>query len=243
MNAVHELALQIERLMRMNDPSRGITVQTTVIAGGTVSNVVPDSARALVDIRISRMADAAGIERKLHSLRPILKGAKVNVAAVPEALGVCSGEIGARKVLLACGYDARAVVYALLDLADRVQHGTDPIAALVNVPALAERPSNEVRSISRLFVSDVEGVVFAGRCDGLFDGEGGESYAAAVVSGVGEVEDSVTGLELTVNEFAGTVRVDPLATCGRGELRNRRGRKEQGYGGHAEPRDHLRSLP
>jgi len=78
-NAVHELALQVERLMRMNDPSRGITVQTTVIAGGTVSNVVPDSARAQVDIRVSRMADAAGIERKLHSLRPILKGAEVEV--------------------------------------------------------------------------------------------------------------------------------------------------------------------
>jgi glutamate carboxypeptidase len=78
-NAVHELALQIERLMAMNDPRRGITVQTTVIAGGTVSNVVPDLARAQVDIRISRMADAAGVERRLHSLRPILKGAKVAV--------------------------------------------------------------------------------------------------------------------------------------------------------------------
>ncbi len=78
-NAVHELALQIGRLMRTNDPARGITVQTTVITGGTVSNVVPDSARAEVDIRISRMADAAGIERKIHALRPILKGAKVEV--------------------------------------------------------------------------------------------------------------------------------------------------------------------
>ena len=79
-NAVHELALQIERLMRMNDPRRGITVQTTVIAGGTVSNVVPDAARAQVDIRVSRMADAAEIERKLQSLRPVLKGAKIEVS-------------------------------------------------------------------------------------------------------------------------------------------------------------------
>jgi glutamate carboxypeptidase len=78
-NAVHELALQIERLMGMNDPGRGITVQTTVIEGGTVSNVVPDFARAQVDIRVSRMADAGGIERKLHALRPILKGAKVEI--------------------------------------------------------------------------------------------------------------------------------------------------------------------
>src|SRR5580658_8663699 len=44
-NAVHELALQIERLMRLNDRKRGITVQTTVVGGGTVSNVVPETAR------------------------------------------------------------------------------------------------------------------------------------------------------------------------------------------------------
>jgi glutamate carboxypeptidase len=78
-NAVHELALQIARLMKMNDPARGITVQGTVIGGGTVSNVVPDQARAEVDIRIARLADAAGIERKLRGLKPILKGARVEV--------------------------------------------------------------------------------------------------------------------------------------------------------------------
>ena len=79
MNAVHELALQIARLMKMNDPRRGITVQATVIAGGTVSNVVPAQARAEVDIRYTRVSDAPRIERALHSLRPILKGARIEV--------------------------------------------------------------------------------------------------------------------------------------------------------------------
>jgi len=79
-NAVHELALQTERLMKMNDPRRGITVQVTVTSGGTVSNVVPDSARAQVDLRISKIADAARLERKLRSLRPILKGARIQVS-------------------------------------------------------------------------------------------------------------------------------------------------------------------
>jgi glutamate carboxypeptidase len=78
-NAVHELALQIERLMKMNDPRRGITVQATVIGGGTVSNVVPDHARAEVDIRYSRLADSKPLERKIHSLRPILRGAQIEV--------------------------------------------------------------------------------------------------------------------------------------------------------------------
>jgi glutamate carboxypeptidase len=65
--------------MRMNDPSRGITVQTTVVSGGTVSNVVPDSGRAQVDVRFSRLADATGLDRRLHALRPILKGARIEV--------------------------------------------------------------------------------------------------------------------------------------------------------------------
>ena len=78
-NAVHELALQIARLMKMNDPRRGITVQATVIDGGTVSNVVPDRARAEVDIRYTRLADSAPLNRKLHALRPILRGARVEV--------------------------------------------------------------------------------------------------------------------------------------------------------------------
>lgn len=78
-NAVHELALQIERLMKMNDPRRGITVQATVIGGGTVSNVVPDRARTEVDIRFMRVADAKPLDRKIHSLKPILRGSKVEV--------------------------------------------------------------------------------------------------------------------------------------------------------------------
>lgn len=78
-NAVHELALQIERLMQMNDPGKGITVQATVISGGSASNVVPAEARAEVDVRCARLADVERLNRKLRALRPILKGAKIEV--------------------------------------------------------------------------------------------------------------------------------------------------------------------
>jgi glutamate carboxypeptidase len=78
-NAVHELALQTARLMKMNQPRRGITVQVTVVAGGTVSNVVPDAARAQMDLRVKRMGDAASLERNLRRLRPILPGARIEV--------------------------------------------------------------------------------------------------------------------------------------------------------------------
>lgn len=78
-NAVHELALQITRLMKMNDRRRGITVQATVAAGGTVSNVVPEHAHAKIDIRHARLADAPKINRALRGLRAILPGTAIEV--------------------------------------------------------------------------------------------------------------------------------------------------------------------
>jgi glutamate carboxypeptidase len=78
-NAVHELAEQIVRLERVNNPKRGIALQATVVDGGTVSNVVPHHARAEVDIRYTHIADAKKIERQLRGLRPILPGARVEV--------------------------------------------------------------------------------------------------------------------------------------------------------------------
>jgi glutamate carboxypeptidase len=78
-NAVLELALQIARLKGLNNSRRGIAVQATVIAGGTVSNVVPHHARAELDIRFTHVADAPKIERQLRALRPILPGARVQV--------------------------------------------------------------------------------------------------------------------------------------------------------------------
>lgn len=78
-NAVHELALQIGRLMKLQNLRRGVTVQATVVRGGTTSNVVPDEARAQVDIRFARMADSRRLDAQLRGVRPILRGARVEV--------------------------------------------------------------------------------------------------------------------------------------------------------------------
>ncbi|HKV29331.1 MAG TPA: M20 family metallopeptidase [Candidatus Acidoferrales bacterium] len=78
-NAVHELALQIVRLLKLNNPKRGITVQANVIAGGSVTNVVAERARASIDVRLMRASDARAVNRKLHALRPILPGARIEV--------------------------------------------------------------------------------------------------------------------------------------------------------------------
>lgn len=78
-NAIRELALQTERLVRLNDPRRGVTVSPTLAQGGTRSNVIPAEARLTIDLRVETRDDMRRIERQLKSLRPILPGARVTV--------------------------------------------------------------------------------------------------------------------------------------------------------------------
>jgi glutamate carboxypeptidase len=78
-NAIHELALQIARIIEWNDLPRGISINAGRIEGGTRANVIPDHARVILDLRALRSNDMQKIEKKLHALRPILPGAKVEV--------------------------------------------------------------------------------------------------------------------------------------------------------------------
>ena len=78
-NAIEEIALQIARISRWNQPRRGITVNAGVIEGGTRTNVIPENARVLVDVRAVRAGDMRALERKFRALRPILRGAKLQI--------------------------------------------------------------------------------------------------------------------------------------------------------------------
>lgn len=69
-SAVHELARQITIVESMNDPARGLSVNVGVIDGGTRSNVVAERARALVDVRVARLADAGPVQAAFAGLRP-----------------------------------------------------------------------------------------------------------------------------------------------------------------------------
>jgi hypothetical protein len=61
-----------------------------------------------------------------------------------------------RPALLATGNDARGLMYALLELTDRVEHAdANPLQTLKLPRPISEEPFTEVRSIGRLFVSDV----------------------------------------------------------------------------------------
>ena len=78
-NAIHELSRQLLRVQEWNDLRRGVTVNADVIEGGTRVNVIAERARAVLDLRALRVSDMRRIERRLHALRPILPGAKLEV--------------------------------------------------------------------------------------------------------------------------------------------------------------------
>ena len=78
-NAIHELALQIALVKKWNDAKRGVSVNVGLVSGGTRPNVIPDHAKAVLDLRALRVADMRRIEKQLRGLRPILHGAKLTV--------------------------------------------------------------------------------------------------------------------------------------------------------------------
>ncbi len=78
-NAVHELAAQIGRLEKWNDLRRGVTINADVVSGGSRTNVIADRAQATLDLRAWRFADMRALEKRLHSLKPVHRGAKLEI--------------------------------------------------------------------------------------------------------------------------------------------------------------------
>lgn len=78
-NAIEELSRQIVRLKKFERPAEGLTLNVDIIAGGTRTNVIAESARAVVDVRVARMSQAGWIEQRMRSLRPVDKRARLIV--------------------------------------------------------------------------------------------------------------------------------------------------------------------
>jgi hypothetical protein len=70
----------------------------------------------------------------------------------PEAFALAPGPGGP----VAVGSDARGMSYAILELADRLTFAADPFEALRIEVSSVERPVTTVRSVTRLFCSDVK---------------------------------------------------------------------------------------
>ena len=69
-SAVHELAHQILHIDALQDLARGISVNVVQVSGGLRSNVIPDEARAVVDVRVPTADAAAAVSAAFANLRP-----------------------------------------------------------------------------------------------------------------------------------------------------------------------------
>jgi glutamate carboxypeptidase len=78
-SAILELARQIPVISKLTDLKRGITLNVGLVQGGTRVNVIPAEAIATLDVRVARMKDAAGIDRKLRALKPFNRKCKLEI--------------------------------------------------------------------------------------------------------------------------------------------------------------------
>ena len=78
-SAIAELARQVGVIQGFTELSRGITVNTGTIRGGTRSNVVAAEAWAQVDVRIAKASDAARVDRRFRRLRVQDRGCVLKV--------------------------------------------------------------------------------------------------------------------------------------------------------------------
>jgi hypothetical protein len=117
--------------------------------------------RGITVSRASRLEDAKGFAiLAAGAANPVaarmMRELNISLPAAAEAFAFADASRGRKRALLACGHDARGLVYALTELADLVENAPDAMTALKAVQPVVERPANEVRSMMRSFCSDVE---------------------------------------------------------------------------------------
>lgn len=67
-SAILEIAQQIQKVHRLNNPAKGTTVNVCTVAGGTTSNVIPAEAACEIDVRFSSAAEAERVKKALNNL-------------------------------------------------------------------------------------------------------------------------------------------------------------------------------
>jgi len=80
-NAVVALAQLVVAIAALGDPEAGTTVNVGVFRGGTKRNVVPDEAKAEIDVRVHTAAEGDRVDRAVRALCavPPLQGARIDV--------------------------------------------------------------------------------------------------------------------------------------------------------------------
>jgi glutamate carboxypeptidase len=88
-NAIVEIAHQVLQFEGLNGWREGITVNAGIISGGTVPNVVPDTARAVFDLRFLSHDDRRATERRFNELleQKRVPGVELALEVAPDIKG------------------------------------------------------------------------------------------------------------------------------------------------------------
>ncbi|MDE3187391.1 MAG: twin-arginine translocation signal domain-containing protein [Acidobacteriota bacterium] len=73
-----------------------------------------------------------------------------------ESLQLAPGHVAGISAVLVSANDVRGFVYGLLELAERVQFGQNPLSALHFTHIVEEKPANELRCVGRYYCSELE---------------------------------------------------------------------------------------
>jgi hypothetical protein len=154
-------AFAAEPLASAQDPKG--TVSLALDPADPVASAVPVQWAAG---ELQQALEGAGVKvRRLERLQPAAPGELRLVASssspglalpeVPESLTLRTTQIAGGPALVAGARDARGLVYALLELADRVRLLQPPLTALKIGQPIVESPANPVRSVMRQFTSEL----------------------------------------------------------------------------------------
>jgi glutamate carboxypeptidase len=78
-SAIEEMARQVQWLHSLTDYERGTTVNVGVVEGGTKRNVVAAEASALIDLRVTTLAEAERVVPQILGMQPSLAGTILSV--------------------------------------------------------------------------------------------------------------------------------------------------------------------
>ena len=116
-------------------------------------------ARQRVPTRLARTGDAPGPTVTVARGRQNVVADRVARAGTSIPQGdeafVIAPDVDDDDSTLVWGGGERGVVYGLLELADRLDHASGPLSALPRSAIMGE-PANEIRSVARLFCSEIE---------------------------------------------------------------------------------------
>ena len=79
-NAIVELAAQVQKIVAIAQPEIGTTVTPTIASAGTTENVVPAAAQITVDVRVNVVSEKARVESAFSALQPTVSGATISVS-------------------------------------------------------------------------------------------------------------------------------------------------------------------